>query len=80
MKTDALKEGINDLEKIALKQRTAYICSEAVWWRCHRSLVSDSLKLRGWRVMHIMGVSKEMEHPYTSPARIIKDKLFYDEE
>ena len=34
METDAFKEGIKDLEKIALKQQTAYMCSEAVWWRC----------------------------------------------
>ncbi len=80
METDAFKEGIKDLEKIALKQRTAYICSEAVWWRCHRSMVSDFLKLGGWTVMHIMSVSKEMEHPYTSPARIVKGKLLYNEE
>ncbi len=41
MEKDAFKEGITELEKFALKQRTAYMCSEAVWWRCHRSMVSD---------------------------------------
>ncbi|MES1250249.1 MAG: DUF488 domain-containing protein [Chitinophaga rupis] len=77
METDAFKAGIASLEALALEQRTAYMCSEAVWWRCHRSLVSDYLKFRGWTVMHIMAVGKAEEHPYTSPARIAAGKLSY---
>jgi uncharacterized protein (DUF488 family) len=80
METDAFKEGIKELEKIALKKRTAYMCSEAVWWRCHRSMVSDYLKVNGWTVMHIMGIGKDEEHPYTSPARIVGNKLVYSNE
>ncbi len=80
METTSFKEGIRELEQIARRQRTAYMCSEAVWWRCHRSMVSDYLKLRGWKVMHIMGISKEQEHPYTAPARIINNKLNYEKE
>ena len=80
METDAFKEGIKELEKIALKNRTAYMCSEAVWWRCHRSMVSDYLKVNGWTVMHIMGIGKDEEHPYTSPARIVGNKLVYSNE
>jgi uncharacterized protein (DUF488 family) len=78
METAAFKEGIKELEKIALKQRTAYMCSEAVWWRCHRSLVSDYLKVNGWTVLHIMGIGKAEEHPYTSPATILNGELHYD--
>ena len=80
METDAFKEEMEKLEKIAIKQRTAYMCSEAVWWRCHRSLVSDYLKVRGWKVMHIMGIAKEDEHPYTLPARIVNGILNYQME
>ena len=80
METDTFKEGIKELEQIAVKQRTAYMCSEAVWWRCHRSMVSDYLKLRGWKVMHIMGMEKATEHPYTSPARIVNNELNYEKE
>ena len=54
------------------------MCSEAVWWRCHRSLVSDYLKMNGWTVMHIMGIAKADEHPYTAPARILNGKLNYE--
>ena len=80
METASFKDGIKELEQIALKQRTAYMCSEAVWWRCHRSMVSDYLKLLDWKVMHIMGISKEQEHPYTAPAKIINNKLNYEKE
>jgi len=80
METDTFKEGITELESIAVKQRTAYMCSEAVWWRCHRSMVSDYLKVNGWNVMHIMGIGKEQIHPYTSAARIVNKKLSYQTE
>lgn len=77
METDDFKKGLEQLELLALAQRTAYMCSEAVWWRCHRSLVSDYLKVRGWVVYHIMEVDKVMEHTYTAPARIVNGSLFY---
>src|SRR5205085_11447350 len=47
MATEEFKKGINELIGFALHLRTAYMCSEAVWWRCHRSLISDYLKLHG---------------------------------
>lgn len=78
METDAFKEGIKELENLAIKHRTSFMCSEAVWWRCHRSMVSDYLKVQGWNVMHIMGLAKEMEHPFTSPARIVHGELSYE--
>jgi len=80
MQTNDFKEGIKELEVIALKKRTAYMCSEAVWWRCHRSMVSDYLKAHGWKVMHIMAVGKEQEHPFTAPARIENGELTYEAE
>ena len=78
METNDFKNGIKELENIAFKQRTAFMCSEAVWWRCHRSMVSDYLKVKGWKVMHIMGIEKKEEHPYTVPARIVKGALTYE--
>ncbi|MDO6388593.1 DUF488 domain-containing protein [Pontibacter sp. BT731] len=64
--TKEFEEAIAKLTEVANQKRTAYMCSEAVWWRCHRAIISDYLKERGWTVMHIMleGVAKE--HPYTS--------------
>jgi uncharacterized protein (DUF488 family) len=77
METEDFSKAIEELELLAIKKRTAYMCSEAVWWRCHRSLVSDYLKFNGWLVMHIMGVNKAEEHPYTKPAIIEGNKLVY---
>ena len=79
METNEFKEAIQELEKIAMKQRTAYMCSEAVWWRCHRSMVSDYLKAEGWTVNHIMDIGKSTEHTYTAPAKIIDGRLSYEE-
>jgi uncharacterized protein (DUF488 family) len=80
METENFKKAIEELEKIASQKRVAYMCAEAVWWRCHRSLVSDYLKNEGWTVLHIMDVGKSTEHPYTSPAKIIDGKLDYSKD
>lgn len=77
METEAFVEAISRLEEIALQGPTAYMCAEAVWWRCHRSMVSDRLKAKGWRVMHITGVGKAAEHPYTSAAEVCGTDVFY---
>jgi uncharacterized protein (DUF488 family) len=79
METNEFKKGIEELETIAIKQRVAYMCSEAVWWRCHRSMVSDYLKLHGWNVHHIMDVGKSTPHSYTAPAQIVNGQLSYEE-
>lgn len=77
MQTDAFHAGIERLKALALQQRTAIMCAEAVWWRCHRGLISDTFKLHGTRVLHITGPSTPDEHPYTSAARIVDGRLDY---
>ena len=79
MQSDEFKREIARLEDISSKKRTAYMCSEGPWWKCHRSLVSDFLKVRGWIVFHIMDKGKTTEHPFTSPAKTVQGQLFYDE-
>lgn len=78
METSEFGEAIAALENLANKYCTCYMCSEAVWWRCHRALVSDFLKVKGWKVMHISGIGKATEHPYTSAANTVQGRLFYD--
>jgi uncharacterized protein (DUF488 family) len=56
----------------------AIMCAEAVWWRCHRSLISDYLKSHGIEVVHILDANKVERHPYTSAARIVDGKLSYE--
>ena len=81
METDDFEKGIAQLIAIAKKETTVYMCAEALWWRCHRSMISDYLKAKGWEVEHIMAIDKEEPHSYTAPARIIGDKVvYYDEE
>jgi uncharacterized protein (DUF488 family) len=77
MEMEDFRQAVENLEELASKKRVAFMCSEAVWWSCHRSLVSDYLKCQGWLVMHIMGVNKAEEHPYTKPAKIRDHKLVY---
>ncbi|MBS1495668.1 MAG: DUF488 domain-containing protein [Bacteroidetes bacterium] len=77
METNDFATGIKELEEMALQKRVAFMCSEAVWWRCHRSIIADYLKINGWKVMHIMAVNKAVEHPYTSAAHITNGQLDY---
>lgn len=64
--TTAFEDAVNRLKAVAAAKRTAYMCSEAVWWRCHRAIISDYLKEKGWSVMHIMSEGVAKEHPYTA--------------
>lgn len=80
MEKDEFKAAIGELESIASTKRVAYMCAEAVWWSCHRSMISDYLKANGWKVMHIMDFDKAEVHPYTQPARLIDGKLTYHQE
>lgn len=79
METESFRQGINILCSEALSRRTAFMCSEALWWRCHRSLVSDYLKSTGWTVIHLTDLHHQQEHSYTSAARLIDGKLSYRE-
>jgi hypothetical protein len=41
------------------------MCAEALWWRCHRRLISDALVIRGWRVLHLGLHPQPVEHELT---------------
>ena len=56
--TDAFNDGLTRLRELAEGERCAIMCSEAVWWRCHRRIISDYLLARGVPVLHIMGPGK----------------------
>ncbi len=80
MSTDEFLDGITGLLDIAAQKKTAYMCSEALWWRCHRRLISDYLITKGWKVFNIMNMNKADEHELISPARMINGMLTYAEE
>lgn len=77
MDTPSFRSGVERLLELADTGRTAIMCSEAVWWRCHRSLISDYLKVRGVEVIHILAAGKSEPHPYTSAARLVNGVLSY---
>lgn len=80
METDEYRAEIDRLLNLAVVERTAIMCAEALWWQCHRALIADDLKARGIPVFHIMAAGKPAEHPYTSAARIVDGKLVYGPE
>ena len=79
METQEFADAAEDLLDTARSKRTAVMCAEAVWWRCHRSMIADYLKASGVEVVHILSPTKTEIHPYTSAARIENGKLTYRE-
>ena len=77
MESEEFRRGVEELLEVAANERTTVMCAEAVWWRCHRSLIADYLKAEGHTVLHIIDHNKTEEHPFTSAARIINGKLSY---
>jgi len=77
METPAFAAAMAQLAEEALASRCAIMCAEALWWRCHRSLIADALKARGTRVWNIGAHGEASEHPYTSAARVARGELTY---
>jgi uncharacterized protein (DUF488 family) len=65
MQTPEFETSLNELIRLFVEKTTVYACTEAVFWRCHRQLVSDALVVRGYRVGHIFSPSKIEEHKLT---------------
>lgn len=70
MQTREFEHGLAELAEMARSRRTAIMCAEAVPWRCHRSLISDALTVRGWPVEHITGAGRPHTHRLTSFAHV----------
>ena len=75
--SNEFRQGIKELLKVAWKERSAVMCAEGLWWRCHRSIIADYLKSVGWEVLHIENEKEAELHPYTSAARIVAGRLSY---
>ncbi|HEX8792375.1 MAG TPA: DUF488 domain-containing protein [Polyangiaceae bacterium] len=67
--TAAFREALSALEDLASRSRCALMCSEALWWRCHRRIVADYLLAAGVRVRHILGPGELQEGALTPFAR-----------
>jgi uncharacterized protein (DUF488 family) len=77
IQTEEFQQALSELETLAQGSRTAYMCAEALWVRCHRRLISDVLVTRGWQVFHIMTKTDARPHELTSFARMQDGTLTY---
>ncbi|MFZ0523188.1 MAG: DUF488 domain-containing protein [Candidatus Acidiferrales bacterium] len=77
MQTPEFQEGLERALKLAATKRSALMCAEAVPWRCHRSLVADSLVVRGVPVEDIMSASRTQPHTLTPFARVRGKQITY---
>jgi uncharacterized protein (DUF488 family) len=66
------------LREIATHRRTAFMCAETLWWRCHRRMLADRLAVDGWDVTHLLDVGKSAPHALWDVARIVDGALVYD--
>ena len=79
LRTDDARAALADLAADAAAQPTAFMCSETVWWRCHRRLVSDALVLlHDVEVQHLMP-GRASAHVPTDGVRVTPDGLVYDD-
>jgi uncharacterized protein (DUF488 family) len=77
MSTAEFARGLQQLLDLASRARTVIMCAEALWWRCHRSMIADALCVRGIEVVHIMDARHETVHPMTAAASIVRGQLSY---
>ena len=77
MLTPEFEQAMAELVALAEQGRTAYVCAERVYFRCHRMLVSDWLVAHGHQVLHIDDVDPVEPHNITAEARMIDGRLLY---
>jgi uncharacterized protein (DUF488 family) len=77
MQSPEFAENVQQVEELAIRERCALMCAEAVPWRCHRSLIGDALLVRGVRVEDIVGPGKRRPHTLTTFARVDGTQITY---
>jgi uncharacterized protein (DUF488 family) len=70
--------GYERLTSLARRSRTAFMCAETLWWRCHRRLIADRLTVDGWAVTHLFAPGKSEPHVLWDAARTEEGHLVYD--
>ena len=78
--TPEFAAALDELMAAATRRPTTTMCAEAVPWRCHRSLISDALIVRGWNVMDVMNVGKATPHKLPKFARAEGTDVWYPPE
>ena len=77
MLTPEFEHAAGELVKIAEESKTAYMCAERVYFRCHRMMVSDWLVAHGHKVLHIDGTGPAKSHTLMAEARLEDGRLIY---
>jgi len=77
MLTQSFREAADQVVRQAEENRTAIMCAERVYFRCHRMLVSDYLVAHGHEVLHIDATGPVKPHKLMSEARMIDGELIY---
>ena len=77
MQTPEFERHLNALIALGEKEIIAFMCAEAVPWRCHRSLVADALMAHGVEVRHIMAPDKTPQHNLTPFAEVHGGQVTY---
>ena len=75
--SDDFRRGLEELVALGRERRVAMMCSEAVWWRCHRRLVADWLLARGEAVFHLMDPARVEPAKLTDGARVREGSVTY---
>lgn len=76
--TEEFRDGLAALREVAARSRTLVMCSESVWWRCHRRLVADALVLlHDVPVEHLAHDGRRTPHEPSAGARVAPDGLRY---
>jgi uncharacterized protein (DUF488 family) len=71
METDEFREAFAGLIGHCARERVCLMCSEAVWWRCHRRMVADALVVRDIPVEHVLGEGQRRPHELTPFAEVV---------
>jgi len=79
METDSFLHAAQKLVGLIQTENVVIMCAEAVHWRCHRSMISDFLKSRNIRVIHIIDAQNSTEHKFTECAKLVGGQLTYHE-
>jgi uncharacterized protein (DUF488 family) len=77
MESSEFGTALAELEDLARERRTAFMCAEGPWWRCHRQLIADALLARGWDVQHVMPDGRLEQHRLTPFAVVKEDAVTY---
>jgi len=75
--SEPFRVGLAQLIEVSALRRTAIMCAEAVWWRCHRRIVADYLIRAGREVFHLMGDDLVTPSSMTEAATEAPDGLHY---